>query len=388
MVTRVAVAVGQEVGPGQVLAEVSGRPVFALAGVTPAYRDLRPGYEGDDVRQLQQDLADMGFDPGAIDGVFGAPTKTAVESFYQSIGYPAPSAGEADEQQERQAAAGVRQAQWAVEDAQTALSEAAEALRKAQAAKAQADWAATANPDPTAAQAAAAQAELVETAERTVRQAQTALERAQRQSAEAQTDQAETSARTGPMVPLGEYAFIPSFPARVTSLPAQVGAAAPMPLLTLASGQLQASGTVNPSQAALLTVGQPVAVLLEAGDVQATGQVASLEVIADPGSAAGSSQIVVTPDGDWPAEFWGQNVRLTIDGGSTEGAELVVPVSALFASADGSTRLTVVTDGKTTDLVVTVGLTANGYAAVRPASGQLRAGDQVAVSADNAPGGG
>ena len=45
---------GQEIEPGQRVLEVAGRPVLALVGSTPAYRDLRPGDQGDDVRQLER----------------------------------------------------------------------------------------------------------------------------------------------------------------------------------------------------------------------------------------------------------------------------------------------------------------------------------------------
>src|SRR6476469_7479133 len=82
IVTRVAVSAGQEISQGQVLAELSGRLVFALAGNIPAYRDLRPGYQGADVRQLQEDLKAMGFGPTKIDGNYGDSTKTAVKKFY------------------------------------------------------------------------------------------------------------------------------------------------------------------------------------------------------------------------------------------------------------------------------------------------------------------
>lgn len=42
--------------------------------------------QGDDVRALQQALADKGFPPGSIDGVFGAGTDAAVRAFQRSEG--------------------------------------------------------------------------------------------------------------------------------------------------------------------------------------------------------------------------------------------------------------------------------------------------------------
>lgn len=46
----------------------------------------RPQMHGDDVRELQQVLATLGFSPGAIDGFFGTSTERAVREFQKSVG--------------------------------------------------------------------------------------------------------------------------------------------------------------------------------------------------------------------------------------------------------------------------------------------------------------
>jgi peptidoglycan hydrolase-like protein with peptidoglycan-binding domain len=69
---------------GDVIMTASGRPVFALQGQVPTYRDFVPGKSGDDVLQLEQALARLGFDPGPIDGVYDEQTSRAVESWYKS----------------------------------------------------------------------------------------------------------------------------------------------------------------------------------------------------------------------------------------------------------------------------------------------------------------
>ena len=46
---------------------------------------LRNGSSGDEVRQLQEDLALLGFDPGSADGAFGPNTEAAVRAFQESI---------------------------------------------------------------------------------------------------------------------------------------------------------------------------------------------------------------------------------------------------------------------------------------------------------------
>lgn len=69
---------------GSVVLTASGRPVFLLRGAVPAYRDLAPGTSGDDVRQLEQALARMGFEPGAVDGLYDHNTAAAVARWYRS----------------------------------------------------------------------------------------------------------------------------------------------------------------------------------------------------------------------------------------------------------------------------------------------------------------
>ncbi len=72
---------------GGVLLTASGRPVFALAGKVPAFRDLMPGMFGDDVLQLEAALERLGFDPGAVDGSYDQRTSAALAKFYRARGY-------------------------------------------------------------------------------------------------------------------------------------------------------------------------------------------------------------------------------------------------------------------------------------------------------------
>ncbi len=73
-----------QIAEGGLLLTVSGRPVFVLMGKVPAYRDLVPGISGDDVRQLEQGLKRLGFDPGRVDGTYDQQTSTAVGKWYKS----------------------------------------------------------------------------------------------------------------------------------------------------------------------------------------------------------------------------------------------------------------------------------------------------------------
>jgi peptidoglycan hydrolase-like protein with peptidoglycan-binding domain len=72
---------------GEVLLTASGRPVFLLKGKSPIFRDLTPGVTGDDVRQLEQALKRLGFNPGPIDGVYDQKTSAAVKQWYEREGW-------------------------------------------------------------------------------------------------------------------------------------------------------------------------------------------------------------------------------------------------------------------------------------------------------------
>jgi multidrug efflux pump subunit AcrA (membrane-fusion protein) len=74
-------------GEGEVILSASGRPVFVLSGAAPAFRDMAPGTSGGDVRQLEEALARLGFDPGTIDGSYDQKTSAAVERLYKKAGW-------------------------------------------------------------------------------------------------------------------------------------------------------------------------------------------------------------------------------------------------------------------------------------------------------------
>jgi hypothetical protein len=78
---------GAEVPEGGVLATIAGRPVFALEGEAPMYRDLGPGMSGPDVAQLETALERIGISPGAVDGLYDAGTEAAVRTLYTNAGF-------------------------------------------------------------------------------------------------------------------------------------------------------------------------------------------------------------------------------------------------------------------------------------------------------------
>ena len=101
---------GLKLSEGDVALVVSGRPVFAVVGASPGYRDLGPGSSGVDVQQLEAMLAQKGFDPGPADGAFDAATSAAVAKWYRSAGYSPFGATEAQQAALRQAETALSQA--------------------------------------------------------------------------------------------------------------------------------------------------------------------------------------------------------------------------------------------------------------------------------------
>ncbi len=115
--------VGQSINEGDLLFEVTSRPVFVLQGELPMYRRLATGSQGPDVLQLETALERLGFAPGQVDTVFDAATAAAITEFYTQSGYEAegPSRAQRDE---------LRVARQAITDAETALRTARDELER------------------------------------------------------------------------------------------------------------------------------------------------------------------------------------------------------------------------------------------------------------------
>jgi peptidoglycan hydrolase-like protein with peptidoglycan-binding domain len=77
---------GQRAGRGDELYRVNERPVTLLIGKVPMYRDLAPGDSGVDVRQLETNLAKLGYDGFETDRAFTASTAEAVRAWQRKIG--------------------------------------------------------------------------------------------------------------------------------------------------------------------------------------------------------------------------------------------------------------------------------------------------------------
>lgn len=386
VVTHVHIKAGDRVTAGEVLLEVSGRPLVILPGSIPAFRDLTPGSDGADVAQFQDDLAAMGFEStGDPHGTFGPGTKQAVTAFYKHLGYDVPTTGGPGDTGDQQA---LESAQTAVDTARHAVDD--EKLVIAAQAKQ--------SPPPVTVPGQETEQQKLYYLKKTLTTAQTAQE--------------QLVARTGVMVPLSEVAFLSPLPATVQTFSAKVGDTvdgSKGPLLTLSTGSLGITSNADPATVkGLLKAGMKVDVTADTLGLEATGAISSVGALTAPTqttpgsttnqSSGGGGQDLQTPyipvtattDKPLPAQWDGQDVRLTITAASTGTPVLVVPLSAVTTGADDKTTVSVLAaDGRTTKQVeVDAGVSADGFVAVTPGSpGALKAGDKVVVSATDSAGG-
>jgi peptidoglycan hydrolase-like protein with peptidoglycan-binding domain len=82
-------SVGDVIRCGQVLYRVQGHPVPLFCGSTPLYRSLSEGLKGWDVKELNRNLAELGYADGAeLDpsGYFGSETRSALKDLKGDLG--------------------------------------------------------------------------------------------------------------------------------------------------------------------------------------------------------------------------------------------------------------------------------------------------------------
>ncbi|MFE9840861.1 peptidoglycan-binding protein [Streptomyces goshikiensis] len=417
VVTKLPLKAGDPVAAGRLLAEVSGRPVFALRGAVPMYRDLVPGATGDDVAQVQAALRELGHGTGRDPrGVFGPGTKAALAELYRAVGYaplPALKDGPATVKAARDA---VRAARWALEDTEsppeppapdpsspTAPTSGPPGTPKAPGTPPPGTPAPTgkppgagsgpgagkgtgAGPGTGARPGAGAGAEAGSGAEagagagpeagagsgsggKGVRRER---ERASEALREAQEGLAAAEAADGPMLPAAEAVFLRGFPARVAAVAAQVGATVSGPVLTLSAGELVVEAYLKDDKRQLLRPGMPVVISSELAGSDTRGAVAVVAAERSPAPQPPGGDLgyrmVVRAGQPLPAGFAGQDVRLTVESAATDGEALVVPVTAVSAGADGRTVVTArAADGTQRRVEVRTGTSGDGFIAVTPA---------------------
>jgi peptidoglycan hydrolase-like protein with peptidoglycan-binding domain len=324
VVTAVYARRGELLHLGRPLLEVSGRPLFALEGRFPPYRDLRAGDEGSDVRQLQRALGKLGM-LRRVSGVYDSATTEAVRRLYRDAGYrtPHPDAS----------AGGV-------------ISGGANAAGDGSSA------AGTTAPD---------------TAHPT-----------------ASPDAVAAAAWAGRYLPRTEVLFVSQRRPRLCGVHARVGLRPGNPVVSLCADKLQFSGALDQDQATRLNrPGAPLAGTMRWRTVQRR-VVARLQPASSESTASGQGAAVTATgtaaalfvDG-LDAEFGaGGAASVTLELGRSSADAVVVPVAALWQRGDSTG---VIVDDAGRWLPVDVELTVGGLAAVRAPG--VSPGDAVAVAA-------
>lgn len=440
-----------EVNEGDVIIEVSGRPVFVLGGDLPGFREFKPGLEGDDVLQLEEALSRLGFLDVPPDRLYGSATEDAIAAMYEASGYEARSADSTEEAQLDAAEDAVQSARTALANANDGLSDMlrpptqAEQVREAQTRQQLVDQVTAAEDAlaeieadrPTnallqaidAVQDAELAGEGVDAANQAVMAAQEAeqaqvdaakeqldaarsaladydelaaaedrdgvdtssaqqsVSDAQERLTDAEAELADLEEQIGVRLPVAEVVFLPDLPRTVTAIDVERGDFVNGAVMRISGTQVRITTGVSESNRPLLQLGQRVIIDSEQLDIEVEGEITEL---ADRKGTNGVSDtryyMLVTPTGDYNvSEMVGLNFRLQIPLERSEGEVLAVPLAALSAGADGSSRVEVERADGSTELVrVDVGLQDKNQSLVEviPIGGNLVAGDLVVIGID------
>jgi hypothetical protein len=390
IVTGEPPAVGTSIEEGEVVLEIAGRPVIALDGALPTYRDLRPGSHGPDVAQLEAAMQRLGIDVGTADDVYDAATSVAVAQLFDRVGYEAP-------QPTAEETARLTAAHEAVVAANEQLNQAKAALHDAQIGPTQSEQLAadsdvnSAQRSLTAAQTGGDATEVAAAAE----QLQIAIARRAEQlapndtteqtaavtSAQARLDAANaelwiSTQAANTSLPASELVFIPTLPRRVDTMDLVRGAVLDGPAMTVSGATVVVSASVEAVDRPLVAVGMPAVIGAVDGDID--GTVESIEPQANGGAVATIS--LTDPTTEQVDAIKGLNVQVTIPIAATDGEVLCAPLAALSAGPGGESRVELQHADGTSELVeVTLGLSAQGYAEISSSTKSLSAGDLVVV---------
>ncbi|MGH9194162.1 MAG: hypothetical protein ACRD1T_00290 [Acidimicrobiia bacterium] len=343
IVTSVAVKAGDTLREGDLLGTIVGRPVLAVVSPFPMYRELRNGLTGPDVQVLEEALARVGLlRSGHVDNNFDRATDKAVLALFRARGFEpvGPPPEESERLRELRATAGAAASALAATPPDAPPDERARAKRAAE--------------DANAALAAAEQL-------------------------------------AGPRVLPQEVVTVSQLPTRVTGIIA-VGAdlqASKEPLAEVAGGRtvvrvelLPATSSVAYGQDALIFSSEgasPVRARVERVDAASPANGTEGNETTDGATPPREVALLVPIDGLAP-ETMATNVRVEIVVQESREAMLVVPVTAVWTRPDGTSRVTRLgKNGRTVDLAVQPGFSAQGFVQVSVENDSLKEGDRVLV---------
>lgn len=335
VVTDVRVTAGALVSSGDLVADVSGRPIFVLQGRFPMYRGMSPGLRGPDVAELQRGLAGAGYVIADPFGVFGPSTLAAARELYGRYGYALT---------ETVGTGGSVAAVLPSRMASVITTIPRELL----------------SPEPSS-------------STRTASPSPSPTPR----PTPSPTPSGPSIPTRGPVytIEVGEIAFIPSLPSTVFSVNASVGAdPSGGPIVTLSSGPatIKASlSTVSPNG----LKDDLTAVVTIQG--MAKSFAARVSAVSEQ-----SGLIRLTPLRRIPSRLTGQTASVVITLSKTSKPVLAVPIGALRSTPGGATALGVVQGLNMRLVAIRTGQIGDGYVEIVDPPASIRAGVRVAIGND------
>lgn len=196
----------------------------------------------------------------------------------------------------------------------------------------------------------------------------------------ARADLADLEGELGTWLPAGELVFLNRMPVRVDLVSVARGSEISDSFLTVTGSAVTLRAAVSESDAALIEEGMPVEIENPDEGVLVPGTVSFVSDRAGTHGVASDRVYVEFDPGDLPDDLIGRNLRIVIPVSSTGGEVLAVPAAALYATADGSTRVEIEnSDGSVRAVAVETGLAAGGLVEIRPIDGEISEGDLAVV---------
>lgn len=374
---------GKELKEGDVLMQVSGRPVLVLRGSVPMYRTLGPGTSGDDVKQLQQALARLGYFPQSATGEYGQATATAVTRWYKSKGFLAEAPTVADKQQLGELETTVTTAQQ-----QLLAAEDPDGPGSGSGGSGSGSGGSGTGTTGTGGGGTGSEGSSGEAGKLQLKAAHEQLDTANAALSAFQDSY-------GTKVPAGEIVFLPELPARLDKVTVKTGDTPSGPIGTVTGSTVVIQAVVPAGDAKLLHKGMAAQVETPdgtevAGELAALGDEVPPDDSTDGGTAPGSSggggddasapvPLEISVESGQLSKNAGGSAKVTIKVGSSNGEVLTVPIAGLHTSADGQAHVQVKRGSTVVSVPVEVGLSAEGQVQVTPTGDTLKVGDQVVV---------
>jgi len=217
--------------------------------------------------------------------------------------------------------------------------------------------------------------------------AQRSITDAQERLDEAEADLAELEEDIGVRLPVAEVVFLANLPRSVTSIDVERGDFVAGPVMRISGTNVRITTGVSESNRPLLEVGQRVIIDSEQLDIEIEGEITELADRKGTNDVADTRYyMLVTPTGEYNvSEVVGVNFRLQIPLERSEGEVLAVPLAALSAGADGSSRVEIERADGSLDLVtVEVGLQDKNRSLVeiKPIGDSVSEGDMVVIGVE------